>query len=154
MTLSSEAAERAGLEAVASSSGAVINGRPVTTYLGVAGSVRLGAVELRNVPVTRLDGDALALPGGLRPDGTIGMPVFYRFLTTLDYRGRALLLRPKRSAARPGRQLWLAGHLPCAEATVSGCGPRIAAMDTGGLGVGLNTSAAIARRRASTPPNR
>jgi hypothetical protein len=145
VTLSSDAAARAGLEAVASSSGAIVNGQPVTTYLGVAGSLRLGAVEVRNVPVTWLDGDALALPNGLRPDGTIGTPIFYRFLTTLDYRHRALLLRPKRSPARPGRQMWLADHLPCAEATLNAYGPRIAAMDTGGLGVGLNTSAAIAR---------
>jgi aspartyl protease len=147
LTLSTDAADRAGLEAVASASGAIINGQPVTTYLGVAGSLRLGAVEVRNVPVTWLDGDALALPNGLRPDGTIGASIFYRFLTTLDYRHRALLLQPKRTTApRPGRQMWLADHLPCAEATLNGYGPRIAAMDTGGLGVGLNTSAAIAAK--------
>ena len=146
VTLSSAAAERAGLEAVASSSGAVVNGRPVTTYLGVAASVRIGAVELRNVPVTWLDGDALALPGGLRPDGTIGTPVFYRFLTTFDYRHRALVLRPKTTVSQHGHQMWLADHLPCAEATLNTYGPRVAAMDTGGLGVGLNTTAANARK--------
>jgi predicted aspartyl protease len=158
LTLSTAAAATAGLRAVATTVG-TINGRTVTTYLGVVPSFRLGPVELRNVPASWTDGPTLAFPNGATPNGTIGTTLFYHFLTTLDYRGRALVLRRptaaqrqavRAEAARAGlrpQPLWLAGdHLPCTLGKLNDYGPRVACIDSGGIATALNTSVANAER--------
>ncbi|MFI0898513.1 aspartyl protease family protein [Streptomyces sp. NPDC020983] len=159
LTLTTDMAQRLGLKPVAMSQGMIAD-RTVTTYLGVASSLRLGGIEVRNVPVTWIDGGILAFPDGTVTDGTIGMSVFYRFITTLDYARQALVLRRKNTAqqralrteaARAGlhpQPLWLADHLPCTPAVLNGYGPRIATMDTGGAGAGVNTSPDNAARAA------
>ncbi|NUS13267.1 MAG: hypothetical protein HOY69_18000, partial [Streptomyces sp.] len=157
LLLTAEAAAGAGLRAVSSATSG-INGRMVTTYLGVATSVRIGEIEMRNVPVSWADGDALAFPDGVATAGTIGTTVLYHFLATLDYRGRALVLRRRtrtqqrafraeaaRAALRP-QPLWLADHLPCTLAKLDDYGPRVAVIDSGGIAHGLDTSAANAER--------
>jgi predicted aspartyl protease len=161
ITLTTRRAEQAGLRAVASTT-MTINGRPSTTYLGIAPSVRIGEIELRNVPVTWIDEAILAFPDGTVPDGTIGWSVFYRFLTTLDYRRKALVLRRKTpaqqrefrtEAARAGlrpQPMWLPDHVPCTPAKLNGYGPGIAGLDTGTIGAGLNTSVANAERAGIT----
>jgi predicted aspartyl protease len=157
LTLSAEAADRAGVRAVSSTT-AFVNGREVTINLGVVASLRIGQIELRNVPTTCVDGSALALPNGLVTAGTIGSPVFQHFLTTIDYRGRALILRRRTAAqraafragaARDGirpQPLWLAAHLPCALGKINDYGPRVACIDSGGIAAGLDISVANAQR--------
>ncbi|MFC1438640.1 aspartyl protease family protein [Streptacidiphilus sp. N1-10] len=162
LTLSTDAAEQAGLRAVSTTT-ATINGRTVTTFLGVVPTLRIGAIELRNVPATWTDGAILTFPNGVVPAGTIGTALFYHFLTTIDYRGRALVLRRRttaqqrafqagaaRAALRP-HPLWLAGdHLPCTLGKLNDYGPRVAVMDTGTVAIGLNTSVANAERAGIT----
>jgi predicted aspartyl protease len=157
LVLTAEAAAGAGLLAVSSTTSG-INGRTVTTFLGVAASVRIGEIELRNVPVSWVDGPALAFPDGVATAGTIGTTVLYHFLATMDYKGRALVLRRRTpgqqrafraEAARAGirpQPLWLADHLPCTLARLNDYGPRVAVIDSGGIGHGLDTSAANAER--------
>ncbi|WP_443154309.1 aspartyl protease family protein [Nonomuraea sp. KM88] len=138
--LTMEAAERARLRAVAST-----RARDGTeTHLGVARSFRLGSIEVRNVPVVWRDADVSA-------SGTIGMSVFSRFLTTIDYVRQALVLR-RRSQLRAFRAesarhdaeilpLWLAGgRFPCTVGSVNGHGPRLVCLSTGEPGVGVTTS--------------
>lgn len=152
-------ATAAGLVAVATAP-AFVNGRAITSYLGVLPSLRIGQVELRNVPISWSDemGTDLVLPDGNHPDGTIGTTLFYHFLTTMDYRGRRLIVRRKTAAqqravrtasARAGirpEPLWLAGdHLPCTLGKLNDYGPRVTAIDTGGLAHGLDTSVANAQ---------
>jgi Aspartyl protease len=152
-------ATAAGLVAVATAP-AMVDGRAISTYLGVLPSLRIGQLELRNVPISWSDavGADLVLPDGNHPDGTIGTTLFYHFLTTMDYRGRQLTLRRKAAAqqrevqtaaARAGihpQPLWLAGdHLPCTLGRLNDYGPRVAAIDTGGLARGLDTSVANAQ---------
>ncbi|MFI0942851.1 aspartyl protease family protein [Streptomyces sp. NPDC021020] len=158
LTLTTDAAQEAGLAPV-SSTAVTINGRTVTTYLGVVRTLRLGEFELHNVPVSWTDGSIMAFPDGTVTAGTLGTALFYHFLTTIDYRGRALVLRRKtpaqqrafraeaaRTALRP-QPLWLAGdHLPCTPGMLGGYGPRVAVIDSGTLDCGLNTSAANAER--------
>lgn len=161
LTLSTDTANKAGLRAVSSTT-ATINGRTVTTYLGLVPSFRIGQFELHNVPVSWTDGGILAFPDGTVPAGTIGTGLFYHFLTTLDYKGRALVLRRtttaqrrafRAEAARAGirpQPLWLAGdHLPCTPGKVNDYGPRVACIDSGGT-VGLNISLANAQRAGIT----
>ncbi|GLY86621.1 aspartyl protease family protein [Actinoallomurus iriomotensis] len=161
LTISTETANKAGLHAVSSMAGGTINGHTVTTYLGVLPSFRIGRLELRNVPVSWLDGEILD-PDGTGTVGTIGTGFFYHFLTTIDYKGRALVLRRKTTAqrrafraaaARAGirpQPLWLAGdHLPCTLGKINDYGPRVACIDSGST-TGLNISLANARRAGIT----
>ncbi|WP_206619456.1 pepsin/retropepsin-like aspartic protease family protein [Streptomyces hoynatensis] len=150
--LSAETAEEAGLEAVATGQ-ATLGGRVVTTYLGAVDSVRLGEIELRNVPVAWHD------TGAGEDAGVIGTAIFYHFLTTLDYAHQGLVLRRKtgaqvrevqaaaeRAGTRP-QPLWLAdGHFPFTLGSLGGYGPRVVEIDTGVPDFGVTTTEEKARK--------
>jgi predicted aspartyl protease len=157
VALSTEMATAAGLRAVSSSTFS-INGWPTTIQQGVAPSLRIGQLEVRNVPVGWTDRVAVDLPNGLVASGTIGTQLFYHFLTTIDYKRRALVLRQRTAAqqralraeaARAGTRpqpLWLASdHLPCTEGKINDYGPGKAVIDSGAT-TGLNISVANAQR--------
>lgn len=145
--LSTDVAKEAGLSAVAQQEIKYLDGTKVQ-YFGVLESIRLGDIELRNVPVEWSDPDP-ATPGG-PSDGMIGTWVFYHFLTTFDYPGRSLILRRRtpetaervRTAAeRAGATtlpLWLAReHMMHSRGTVAGAtgsGPRVMGVNVGGTG--------------------
>jgi hypothetical protein len=157
LSLSEETATEAGLEPVASIPGTVGHD-PVTQYLGLLPSFRLGDVELRDIPIQWTTGVRMPpLPDGTQPAGVIGTTAFYHFLTTMDYPGKALVLRRKTEerlgrfraqAARAGFDrlpLWLAGdHFPFTLGSLRDYGPRLVSLDTGGLGQGFNTTVDIA----------
>jgi hypothetical protein len=161
LTFSTQTAAEAGLRAVSASTG-VIGGSTVTLYHGVVGSLRLGEIELRNVPVDWLDAPMPSLPDGSQPAGVIGTTILSHFLTTMDYANGALVLRRKTSAqlrafrAEAGRAgadrlpLWLADHFPCTLGSLGDYGPRVASLDTGGLDRGLDTSVENAQRAGFT----
>jgi tetratricopeptide (TPR) repeat protein len=123
---------------------------PVTTYVGVVDSLRIGAVEIANVPVMWDDVSFTAGPGDGAPVGVIGTTIFYHFQTTMDYAGRALTLR--RAAPEPGRvtaPLWLApDHFIFSWGRVGESVPGPVLIDTGGVGLGavLSTAQATAGR--------
>ncbi|WP_283139578.1 aspartyl protease family protein [Rhizohabitans arisaemae] len=159
LDLSPEAAEEAGLQALATVSGGVVNNTPITMYLGVLNSFRVGEIEIRNLPVQWIDTQRPPLPDGSQPAGVIGTTVFYHFLTTMDYAGQALILRRKteaqrrkfRAQARRSRvdelPLWLAGdHYPCTVGSLLNSGPRLVTVDTGGIAHALDTTVEIAER--------
>jgi len=119
---------------------------PVTTYVGVVDSLRIGAVEIANVPVMWDDVSFIAAPGDGEPVGVIGTTIFYRFQTTMDYAGRALTLR--RAAPEPGlvtAPLWLApDHFIFSWGRVGESVPGPVLIDTGGVGLGAVLSTAQA----------
>jgi hypothetical protein len=125
---------------------------PVTTYVGVVDSLRIGAVEIANVPVMWDDVSFAAAPGDGEPVGVIGTTIFYHFQTTMDYAGRALTLRRAATAPAPSlvtAPLWLApDHFIFSWGRVgeSVLGPVL--IDTGGVGLGavLSTAQATAGR--------
>jgi tetratricopeptide (TPR) repeat protein len=155
--LSQQAADRAGLPVLASTSGN-IGGENVALHHGVVPAFRLGGIELRDVPVSWADLALPRLPDGSEPAGTIGTTILYHFLATMDYAGRALVLRRRTAAQRrafeaavrrSGAQrlpLWLADHFPCTLASLNDYGPRVASLDTGGVAAGVNTSVDNAER--------
>ncbi|MEU8107214.1 aspartyl protease family protein [Nonomuraea muscovyensis] len=158
LALSTRTAERAGLRALATSTTQPA-GQTLTTYHGVMESFRLGDIVLRNVPVVWYDLRMPNLPDGSQPSGVIGTTLLYHFLATMDYAGRALVLRRKTAAQRRalraelGRAgaerlpLWLAGdHIPCTLGTVNDYGPRVASLDTGGMSMGIMMTEETARR--------
>ncbi|MFI5908606.1 aspartyl protease family protein [Dactylosporangium sp. NPDC051541] len=149
LTLSTPEAERLGLQVLATAEG-VLGNHPVTISFGILGSLRLGDIELRNLPVQWVDTDLPTLPDGTPPTGVLGTTVLYHLLSTLDYTGGALLLRRKDEPAPYTTNplpLWLAGdHFPCTLGTLGGYGPRIVTLDSGGIAHGLDTTAEIAER--------
>jgi Aspartyl protease len=149
LMLTKETAQAAGLVGLARSHtfGA---GQQLTVTHGVADAIRIGEVELRNVPVTWPDQmRSPVLPDGTLPAGFVGNEIFYRFLTTLDYAGRSLVLRRqtktelrrfRAQAARAGAEvlpLWLADHLACTLGSLNDYGPRVVLLDSGTMGLGF-----------------
>ncbi|HEX6355405.1 aspartyl protease family protein [Actinophytocola sp.] len=142
-------AEEAGLRSVATVTGVAMGG-PVTIHLGILDSIRIGDIELRNIPMQWIDMRRPALPDGSQPAGVLGTTTFYHLLTTMDYAGQSLALRRKTSGFRTSGDrlpLWLAGdHYPCSLGSMNGYGPRVVTLDTGGLAHGLDTTVEMAER--------
>ncbi|TYC12445.1 tetratricopeptide repeat protein [Actinomadura syzygii] len=142
--LSAKVAKEAGLSAVASQK-IEYAGHTLWMYFGVLDSFKLGGIELRNFPVQWSESDEEA--PGQSNDGLIGTWILYHFLTTVDYAGRALILRrrtpeaarrARADAARAGAKplpLWLAReHLLHSRGSVADSGSRVIALDLGGTG--------------------
>jgi Aspartyl protease len=156
--LRKETADRAGLRSIARSS-AFVAGQEVVFNHSLLESIRIGEIELRNVPVVWADEMRFPeLPDGTLPAGVVGTDMFYRFLTTLDFVNRNLVLRRRTllqrrrfraEAKRAGADvlpLWLANdHLALTVGSLNDYGPRIVLLDTGGIGVGLVTNERFAR---------
>ncbi|MFE5325564.1 tetratricopeptide repeat protein [Embleya sp. NPDC056575] len=156
LDLSTEAAHTAGLRALATWEGGVVDGHPVVIHVGVLDSFTIGEIEIRNIPVQWNDTPRPPLPDGSQAAGVFGTTIFYHFLTTMDYAHRALLLR-RRTVARPSPDelarlpLWLAGdHFPCTLGSLGQREPRMVTVDTGGIASALDTTVAIAERYGLT----
>lgn len=158
LALRSATAEEAGLRAVATS---VTHpaGQTLTTYHGVMDAFRLGGIGMRDVPVVWYDLRTPDLPDGSKPAGVIGTALLSRFIATMDYAKGELVLRRRtpaqarevRNEARRARAsrlpLWIAGdHIPCSLGSVNRLGPRVASLDTGGMGLGIMMTEDNAKR--------
>lgn len=143
LSLTSTAAKEAGLTPVASQE-IPFEGGTIWAHYGVLDSIKLGDIELRNVPVgwsTTKSGDDV----DTEDDGLIGTWVFYHLLTTFDYAGRSLILRrPTPEAAREVRAAATrAGVKPLplrmareqylhSTGSINGTGPRVVGVNLGG----------------------
>ena len=78
----------------------------ITADLGVADSVRIGAMEFRHVVFLVLDDALLTFPGNFRIPGIIGFPVIER-MGEIRLQGRATLAVPATPPARPQGNLLL-----------------------------------------------
>ncbi|WP_207936447.1 aspartyl protease family protein [Actinomadura sp. KC216] len=155
---SMDVAADAGLTAI-SESRAKIEDKEYVMYHGIAESVRVGDIEIRNAPVHWNDAVRPKLPDDSVPQGTLGTVLFYHFLTTMDYGHEQFVLRRKTEAglrrfrAQAARlkgdvlPLWLAkDHFPCTLGSLNDFGPRVVTFDTGGPGRGIGTSIDFAER--------
>jgi hypothetical protein len=151
-TFSSAMASAAGITPVAT---LLVNhgDGPVTTYVGVVDSLRIGTIEIANIPVMWDDVSFTAAPGQGEPIGVIGTTIFYRFLTTMDYSGRALTLRRGSWAPVPETApLWLApDHFIFSWGRIGDSVPGPLLIDTGGVGVGVVLSTAQAAAAEVVP---
>ncbi|GIH94225.1 aspartyl protease family protein [Planobispora siamensis] len=114
LQVSATVAKEAGLSPVASEKIDYLNGT-VWVHYGALNSLKLGGIELRNVPVswsTTESGEDVDTDS----DGMIGMWIFYHLLTTFDYAGRRLILRRRTpgtaAKARAAARRAGAGPLP------------------------------------------
>lgn len=150
LSLTTETAQRLGLRALATSV-SYPAGQTLETSHGILDSFRLGDIVLHDVPVVWFDLRVPRLPDGTFPAGVIGTELIQRFLTTMDYAGRGLVLRRKtvsqqqafrrESAGGDRLPLWLAGdHVPCTLGSLNDHGPGVVALDTGAIGMGVLTT--------------
>jgi len=158
LNLTKETAQAAGLVGLATSH-IFAAGQRLTVTHGVARSIQIGDLELRNVPLTWPDQLMFPpLPDGTLPAGVVGTDIFYRFLTTLDYAGNRLVLRRKTTtelqrlravADTAGAEvlpLWLAtDHLACTLGSLNDYGPRVVLLDSGTIGSGFISIERFAR---------
>jgi Aspartyl protease len=156
-TFSAAMAKAAGVKPVATVMVLSGNG-PVPAYIGVVDSLRLGSVEVRNFPVLWDDVSFIAAPGDGQPAGVIGTTIFYHFQTTMDYAGRALILRRPGAARQAGTTtapIWLApDHFIFSRGKVGTAGPGLVLVDTGGVGLGIVLTEAQAAAAGVVPDYR
>ncbi|HEY3868466.1 MAG TPA: aspartyl protease family protein [Actinocrinis sp.] len=156
-TFSQEIADELGLTPVATATGTVGGGVQVILNYGVLESLRIGGIEVRNLPVL-WSPDAQGPVTTPQPVGAIGTVLFYHFLTTLDYQGLGFILRRRSEAGLRAFQaaarrhgyrplpLWLADtHFPCTLGSLNDFGPHVVSMDTGGPGVGIVVTDQVAQ---------
>jgi hypothetical protein len=138
LSLTSTVAKEAGLSPV-SSQKIDFEGGSIWAYYGILESIKLGGIELRNVPVgwsSTESGEDVDTDS----DGLIGTWVIYHLLTTFDYPGRSLILRRRTpetaSKARAGAKplpLWLAREQYLhSRGSVAGSGSRVVGVNFGG----------------------
>ncbi|MUN39365.1 aspartyl protease family protein [Actinomadura litoris] len=164
LALTMETAEKAGLRAVATSTGRNPQ-ETFTIYHGIVDSFRVGEFELRNVPVLWHKAEMPHPLGVPQPNGAFGTTVFYHFLTTIDFPNNALVLRRKTKAQlrefrseaeRAGADrlpLWLVNtHFPCTLGSLNGYGPKVASVDLGAEGaIQVGTRPEVAERAGLRP---
>jgi tetratricopeptide (TPR) repeat protein len=138
-------AREAGLSPVASQEIDYLGGRALR-HVGVLDSLTLGGMELRNIPVAWMESDSNAAVA-VGNDGLIGTWLLYHLLPTIDYAGRALVLRRKtpetarkvradaeRAGAKP-LPLYLArSHQLHSRGSIAGSGTRVMGVNFGGTG--------------------
>lgn len=138
--LSAAAAAKAGLEPVATVTTQSPSG-PVESHIAVVGELALGGVAISNFPVMWNASSLLDAPADA--DGVVGTTILSRFLTTMDYAGRALVLRrgpaaPSIRTSHGTAPLWLApDHFIFSRGRIGGSAEGLVLLDTGGVGLGV-----------------
>jgi hypothetical protein len=147
LDLSATFSKRLGLVTHAGRIGTFAGGLHRAVRTSHAGRLDLGGASIRSIPVTVID----QLPPGI--DGVLGTNVLYRFLSTIDYPHKRLVLRPKPAssafeAAATGRgaivvpMLLVPDHFIFARANVGKAPEALFSIDTGGGGVGVQLTKA------------
>lgn len=142
LDLASTFARKLGLATRSAGQGVFAGGLHADVRQGHVDRLDLGAATVRSLPVSVLD----QIPPDV--DGVLGTNVLYDFLSTIDYRNRRLILRPKSdsatfehaAAARGGTivpMLLVPDHFIFVRAR-AGKGPEaLYNVDTGGGGIGV-----------------
>jgi hypothetical protein len=158
VTLEASFARRLGLTTVSAGNGIFAGGLHAPMQRGTLRSLALGGATAYDVPVHVLATQVSTLFGSLRIDGVVGTTYFERFLVTIDFPHRQLILRPRSrevSAAFEARQAagqativpcYLVGdHFVFAPAQVNDAAPGLFLFDSGLAGGGLMPSAALVK---------
>ncbi len=148
-----------GVKTEGAGTGVFAGGERAAIKGGTLQSLALGGASARYVPVHVFPTHAAALFGNLHVDGVIGTTYFERFLVTIDYPQRRLVLRarsPESSAAfqaaAAGATIvpcYLAGdHFVLARAQVNNAPAGLFLFDSGLAGGGIMSSAQLVKAAA------
>ncbi|NHJ84466.1 MAG: tetratricopeptide repeat protein [Asgard group archaeon] len=89
-----EYANEINLQIFGSKTGTFAGGKKATTFLGKIASIKIGDLEVQNIPVKYIPVRPFSqIFQGKRIDGIIGTVFFYHFITTLDYLNGELTFR-------------------------------------------------------------
>lgn len=149
-------AAKARVKSESAGSGVFAGGKRAPVSSGMLGSLALGGATAENVPVHVLPTHAATLFPQLPIDGIIGTTYFERFLATIDYPNRRLILRARSSQSSAAFESWAssahAAIVPCylvgdhfvmAQAQVNAASPGLFLFDSGLAGGGVMPSAQL-----------
>ena len=88
-------AARAGVRTKDAGNGVFAGGKHAPTRTGMLASLSLGATTAQDVPVHVLPSHSAILFPSVHIDGIVGTTYFERFLVTMDFPHRQLILRPR-----------------------------------------------------------
>jgi predicted aspartyl protease len=140
-------AKELGVQARAAGTGTFAGGRQAPVSAAVLPHLTLGSVTLDRVRVNVLPTRELPFGNGRRIDGVLGTGVLMHFLSTLDYGGNQLMLRPRGAtmdtAGATIVPMWLVGdHFMFARGSINDAPVGLLLVDTGLAGGGVMPSAA------------
>jgi len=107
--ISPQLAQELGMSVTDAGQGTFAGGRQAKVSRTIVPSLRVGSVEVTNVPSGVLEMPRGGAPGGPRIEGFIGTGFLMHFLSTLDYCHGELVLAPRADSARFQKQAEKAG---------------------------------------------
>jgi hypothetical protein len=140
-----------GLTLQDAGTGTFAGGKQASIKRSMLQSVSLGTATAFDVPVHVLETHASSAFAGLHLDGVVGTTLFERFLVTIDYPMKRLVVRPRSASAQFMAaakasdativQCWLVGdHFVFADARVNAAPEGLFLFDSGLAGGGLMPS--------------
>jgi hypothetical protein len=152
-----------GVKTQGAGTGVFAGGERAAIKGGTLQSLALGSATARDVPVHVFPTHAAALFGNLHVDGIIGTTYFERFLATIDYPQRRLVLRQRSPASSAAFQAaamamgativpcYLAGdHFVLARAQVNDAQPGLFLFDSGLAGGGIMSTVLLVKAASIT----
>jgi hypothetical protein len=140
-----------GLQMSDAGTGVFAGGLHAQMRRAVVPSLAIGPLTLRTLTVGILPSRGLGLYKGRAVDGVIGTVFLSRFLSTVDYPHRRLILRPRTATPLPGTAMpmWLVGdHFIFARGSVNGLTNQLFLIDSGMAGGGFGPRGTHDRSRA------
>ncbi|HEX8806842.1 MAG TPA: aspartyl protease family protein [Candidatus Aquilonibacter sp.] len=149
-------AERVGVKTEAGANGTFAGGKQAPMRTGMLASLSLGGATADDVPVHVLPLHAESLFPNVKIDGLVGTTYFERFLVTMDYPHKQLILRPRSASAAFQVQAKASGatiepcllvgdHLVVATAQVNDAPPGPFVFDSGFAGGGVAASTELVK---------
>ncbi|WP_165977334.1 aspartyl protease family protein [Nonomuraea diastatica] len=155
--LNQDYADRLGIPTYGHTTGRTVYGEH-KAYQGRVDRLAMGDLRIGDLPVHTIpDTIRITAPDGRATQGAIGTSVLSRFLSTIDYPGRALVLRQSTRAhirARHSAPMWFLGdHYLLSHGTVNGLDRMVFFVDTGGGDIGFTAPrSTFAAAGVTVPP--
>jgi Aspartyl protease/Tetratricopeptide repeat len=151
-------AARIGVKTANAGNDVFVGGRRAPVERGMLASLSLGTATAYDVPVEVMSTHATALLPKLQIEGTVGTTYFERFLVTIDYPNKELILQPRSPQISAAFQAQAAAShaavIPCylvgdhfvmANAQVNGAPPGLFVFDSGLASGGIMPSTQLVR---------
>ncbi len=151
-------ANELGLAVTGGKTGTFAGGRTAQVRQTFISEMSVGPLVLHNLNADVLPSRGLPFFGERKVDGVVGTVFLSRFLATIDYPHRRLVLKPRTGAAPPGTAvpMWLVGdHFIFARGSVNGLRDQLFLVDSGLAGGGFSPEAkTIAAAHLKTFPDK
>lgn len=149
--VSPQLAQELGMPVTAAGQGTFAGGRRANVSRTIVPSLRIGSVEVSNVPAGVLETRGLMQRAGVQVDGIIGTGFLMHFLSTIDYCRGELVLAPRSESARFQKQaqstgsnivrMWFVGdHFMFSRGRLNQGTDGLFLIDTGLAGGGITAS--------------